>query len=537
MPDTPCEQGYIHFYSSVLQAGPGDYRMYYFSKGLLGELSHVAVAMTPRGPWRKPSLALFNVSGSTDNNVIWEGILVSVFIDKGPNVSANQRYVVHDTSDYQIDCYLPLTSNLDRPLPVVSPFHNLMLPLPRSPIRLLLWVVYLCSFKAVISNTVLSSHDGFVWKPESTAFHIGWTHFADTQPVVFWDPATEIYVASGRIDGVSNSSRSCVARPFATATPGVGAGRYRRVGIAMQTNLVAGAFGDKNVSVALGFQPPNRPCEDLYTSQTVRYENLLLMFPSLYSHFRSSDPPTAPNGSSGKGNDGVLDIRLAAARSGKPFAFVEHGTSSNTTDTSWMPRGQGTFLPPSWRFVGDFDAGHVFMTRGLLTGTTSSLPNTAPGDDWDTIIGYHHGSQLTHGGVDKWFAPGYHNDSEHPLLSGIRRWELRRDGFVSMRVNALSAGGIASTAVSLPSCAAGLSLRMLVNADVSVGASIHVGIGPDTGAFGLPRADPVTGNGVRLVVSWSGCVSLSPLQGQRKVPLRIELSSGARLYAYEFSCQ
>lgn len=35
-PTTPAEQGYIHFYSSVVQINESDFRLYYFSKGADG---------------------------------------------------------------------------------------------------------------------------------------------------------------------------------------------------------------------------------------------------------------------------------------------------------------------------------------------------------------------------------------------------------------------------------------------------------------------------------------------------------------------
>lgn len=85
-PSEPYEDGYIHFYSSVLQVGPTDYRLYYITKGSAGLLSHVALADNPRGPWSKPHLGIYSYPNSTainatkENNIIASGVLVSVFI-------------------------------------------------------------------------------------------------------------------------------------------------------------------------------------------------------------------------------------------------------------------------------------------------------------------------------------------------------------------------------------------------------------------------------------------------------------------------
>jgi hypothetical protein len=49
------------------------------------------------------------------------------------------------------------------------------------------------------------------------------------------------------------------------------------------------------------------PCQDLYTSMTVRYEDHFLLFPSVFYHFPFGDAPMYTNGT-GKGNDGVLEV-------------------------------------------------------------------------------------------------------------------------------------------------------------------------------------------------------------------------------------
>lgn len=518
-PTTPAEQGYIHFYSSVVQFNASDYRLYYFSKGPFGYLTHVAMADTPVGPWRKPSLGLFGVGpdNSTANNVVHVGNppVVSVFIDDAPGVPASERV------------------------------------------------------KGVSGTAVLVSPDGFQWSPTSPAVSVGWPHFADTQPVVFYDGATAQYVASGRIDGDwpaaplgsgDAGAPACISHAYPGATPGPGTAARRSLGAAVAAALTNGSFpsttevlGAAQTRVGSG----DSACVDLYTNQMVRYEDVFLVFPSAYYHWPSTDPPNAPPASGGKGNDGVLAVRLAAARSPTaPFTFVDPAEPA----AEWIPRGAGQFVPGDWRFVGAWDAGHVFMTRGLLQHT-SAAALAAGRTEWDTVVAYHHGSQLTHGGVDEWWVPGYHNGSAvaQPLLSGIGRLEFRRDGFASLRLARGAATGNASVTIVLPRCTSvgtGVSapadvandrthrrasdprqqqqLQLLVNADVGVGGALEVAL--NATGFSRADADAWVGNAVRRAATWrGGDADLSALGGAAVV-VTFHLVHAARLYAFELRC-
>ena len=568
-PTTPAEQGYIHFYSSVVMFNTTDYRIYYFSKGAGGYRSHVALAPTPVGPWRKPALGIFEINGSSANNVVSMGIVVSVFLDNRPGVPANERV------------------------------------------------------KAVSGASILVSPDGFRWSTPTMT--IGWTHFDDTQPIVFWDAPSEQYIAGGRIDaswGWGDNSRAgavtggaiksrsrngdidtiivsdddvpnpdCVSQPYPAATPGAGPGASRSVGMAVSPVLENGSFA--TATLVLGANQSRQgsgdsACVDLYTSALVRYEDVFLAFPSAYFHHRHTDPPTAPNSSAGRGNDGVLSVRLAYARA--PSTTIDNSTSGTTIDTTpvrssfvpgpfsyvnpaepaaeWIPRGSGQFVAEDWRFVGSFDAGHVFMTRGLLKHSSVSqqqqchgpmLPTTTATEaEWDTIVAYHHGSQLTHGGVDEWFAPNYHNRSgvAPPLLSGIERLEMRRDGFASLRVDPGSATGNASISVTLPQCKnngttnsrngdkanSDQRLQLLLNAQAAVGGAIRVGLAGVSvpSGYSVFDSDEWTGDSVRGIVTWGAGargLDLSPLaRAGKPVEVTFKLVHSARIYAFEFRC-
>eukprot|EP00040_Diaphanoeca_grandis_P018785 m.98847 g.98847 ORF g.98847 m.98847 type:complete len:545 (+) comp27106_c0_seq2:119-1753(+) len=479
-PTTPAEQGYIHFYSSVVKFNESDYRIYYFSKGAAGYHSHVAVGSTPTGPWTKPKLGLFEFQNSTDNNIISLSIIVSVFVDDAPGVA------------------------------------------PESKI------------KAVVGNgpigQIISSPDGYHWSP-SGGIPVGWDHFCDTQPIVFWDPTSQQYIASGRIDGDESDTSQCLSHAYTGAKLGVGSSASRSIGIAHASNLSAGVFA--SVHTALTKTVDDSPCLDLYTNQMVRYEDMLLVFPSAYYHFPSTDPPNAPNKSAGKGNDGVLAVRLAySVDGGNSFTYV--GAAQDTAPNSeWIPRGRGTFNAELWRFEGDWDAGHVFMTRGLLQAQISS--NTA---EWDTVVAYHHGSQLTHGGVDEWFAPGYHNATiTNPILSGIGQISFRRDGFASLRLAAgVAVANVTTQPIILPTCRSGPRelLVLLINAAVAVNGGLRIAL--NHSKFSLTTADYWVGDSVRAPASWSeGQTNLNTLGGQT-VTVEFHMVHDVRLYAYEFRC-
>ena len=247
----------------------------------------------------------------------------------------------------------------------------------------------------------------------------------------------------------------------------------------------------------------------LCTAQTVRHE--------AYYHFPSTDPPNAPKACAGKGNDGVLEARLASSRTGLgDFKFV--GAADERRPDAWLPRGRGTFDTDFWRFHGDFDAGHVFVSHGWLKGFSAKAEK-----DWDTIVMYHQGSQLTHGGVSAWNTPGFHgNASSPPILTGIEQLLLRRDGWASLRLlTADTHNGSAQTKpVALPNCAHLAIPTLLLNAELGVGTTLVV--------------DVVLGDGVRMAVEWK---YTKPLRGGGQVSFRFHLQRGMKLYACQFQCR
>jgi hypothetical protein len=159
-PTEPWESWAVFGYNSVLRVSPTDLRLYYDciegsgvppgqeekeDYDLLpaahgrGPISHrrICLARSTDGiTWTKPSLGMFNRSGSFANNIILENSGVSVFIDGNPAAPLSQM------------------------------------------------------FKMACSDAAYASPDGLSWT------QLPWTPIAedDTKPTAQWDPATGKYV-------------------------------------------------------------------------------------------------------------------------------------------------------------------------------------------------------------------------------------------------------------------------------------------------------------------------------------------------------
>ena len=162
--DRPWESWAVFAYNHVLRV-PGEqmeYRMYYdciegtgCPPGQLCSLSHrrICVATSTDGlDWAKPELNIFNLNGSTSNNIILEDSGVSVFVDNAPGVPDTERW------------------------------------------------------KLVCSNGAYASADGL-------HFHkLPWTPIAedDTKPTAYWDPTLGKYVIYVRRDVGSRCIGRCI---------------------------------------------------------------------------------------------------------------------------------------------------------------------------------------------------------------------------------------------------------------------------------------------------------------------------------------
>eukprot|EP01043_Picozoa_sp_COSAG02_P051275 COSAG02_NODE_5377_length_4383_cov_98.310458_2_plen_370_part_00 len=365
---------------------------------------------------------------------------------------------------------------------------------------------------------------------------------SDTQPVVFFDAPTQRYLGYGRFDvpdfpPVKPPLPPCTSTPFAGAVPGAGSHRFRLIGVAAAPNLEPGCFNrTERPRVAIGFPlPPTSNCIDLYTSNTVRYEDHIFGFPSAYYHFRHEDPPESvrAGSSSGLGNDGVLEIWMMSSRDAFNFTFL-----AGPAAPAFVPRGIGRFDPTQWRFTGQFDAGIALLTRGWLPSSDDSVT-----EEWETIVLYQRGSQLTHwtewhSGARAAMIENASRSLGQPVLSGIERLELRRDGWACLRVTDMSkqSGSAVTTPVQIPECHAGAPY-LLLNADVPIGEALRVTALDAKNLHSLSEG-VVTGNGVRLVVQPSNEMRsnafLHDVKG--KVAVRFVLGPTTRLYAWELRC-
>jgi hypothetical protein len=176
---------------------------------------------------------------------------------------------------------------------------------------------------------------------------------------------------------------------------------------------------------------------DVYCNAATPYAGIYLMFPLMFKHF------------AGAANDGLLEARLVASRDGANFSYI----GANGRD-AFLPRGMGAHRPGHVGiFSGEFDSAATAMARGLfevgdrivrLIHLCTRFEYTclamviACCSSRDPVCGgfiaictllqvmFGYGSQYTHGGYAGFLAPG------GPILSGLQRLEMRKDGFGSL---------------------------------------------------------------------------------------------------------
>ena len=248
----------------------------------------------------------------------------------------------------------------------------------------------------------------------------------------------------------------------------------RRVGRAETTNLES--WPEPEIVFGLDGDDPLE--SDVYNSSIVKYplaKSLYFMFPSLYFHIPQNR------------NRGPLDIHLAASRNG-----VDWNRAQRTPYVRLGP-------------AGSFDAGSLYMCVGML-----------------------------HQGPEIWMyyiAHDYlHGDHAGRTYSGvISRLVQRVDGFVS--ADSAYTGGELTT---VPFVCQGQQLK--VNVDTSALGAFQVEILDERGKsipeFSLLEADPLIGNFVDRIVSWSGNQNISALAG-RIVKLRF-VTRDAKFYSFRF---
>eukprot|EP00037_Helgoeca_nana_P023362 m.242186 g.242186 ORF g.242186 m.242186 type:complete len:577 (-) comp26326_c0_seq1:140-1870(-) len=429
----PWESSLI-FGHSIITVGTELYLYYNTWTATAGSFICLATSTDYGKNFAKPSLGLVAFGNSTANNIVLAltrapGVVVvagAVFVDD--HAGASSRYKM--TSEH------PSNVGMD------------------------LWV----------------SGDGLSWHLLVPEMLPSW--FADTQAVVYWDNATQEYLAYGRVHAGSPPSidhpRDCPG-----ASPS-----YREIGF---TRTLQGNLSNwEPVKQIFGFTDlPN--CVDVYNPAAVKAANAYLMLPSEFRHF-------APDAADLSGSDGVLDIRLAISSDGQTFEYASEETFVERGEGRLDRRANGS----AWHYDGDWDAGLVFAVRGYVETNTS-------------LLLFYFGSQMTHGDFGKpW-------EYQATAASGIGRLTLRLNGWFSFRTIGSSPGLLTTTAIPLPPKPAGgsqLPLSVWVNALTSVRGGVRVEVldastGIPLAGYDLNMSIPLIGNHLQALMRWTDTTSQS----------------------------
>lgn len=355
------------------------------------------------------------------------------------------------------------------------------------------------------------SPDGLHWtllRPQALP---SW--FADTQPVVYYDPRTLEYRAYGRLHAGtppgSGSPRPC---------SGAGAA-MRQIGFARTSDPAMANWS--NVTEIFGFEGLPE-CVDVYNSAAVQVHNAYFIVPSEYRHF-----PSAFSHAAATTNDGVLDVRLAVSSDGLAYDYVSEET--------FVERGVGDLDPRAtgdgWHYTGDWDSGVLFAARGYVETTTH-------------LHLFYWGTQRTHGDYPRIYA--YPNAS-----TGIGRLTFRKHGWFSYNSVGSATATLVVGPVTLPplpssgSQGAAPALAVKLNLQSSVRGVVRLGLlDPATGqpfaGYDANSSTPlVAQNSLSASIQWlparqqqGGGVERAQLGPRQSVKLSFEFTY-TKLFSFE----
>lgn len=293
-----------------------------------------------------------------------------------------------------------------------------------------------------------------------------WT--PDSQQNAFWDDRIGKYVA------------------YLRGRPEMGFEPRNRLVVRVEVDDLEKSW-DARPQIVLSTDAHDPPDVDFYTNACARYrwaDDAYFMFPALYHHF----PPEL-------GNDGLLEVSLAASRDG----------------IEWKRPDRRPYVPLGLR--GEWDAFFVMMGVGMVRRG-------------DAIYQYYNGVDLTHGGTRRM---SDEDRKKWRRWSKIGRVLQRLDGFCS--ADADYGGGWLETP---PIIFAGD--RLVLNLNTSAAGAARVGI-TDAGGKSVPgrsidECDEIMANSTEHTVAWKGKTGVGDLAG-RPVRLRFEMRS-AKLHAFRF---
>lgn len=333
---------------------------------------------------------------------------------------------------------------------------------------------------------ICTSPDGYRWTLLSKPT-IG---EMDTQSVAFWDERIQKYLLYTRKNPLAHTpQRYRVVRRLESAD----LSDWRNEALVMQADEI-----DKSIYESPTPQPP----VDYYGAAVFKYpedspDGVYIMLAQAFWHWQRRPPEQRRGGYSDRKSEfevlapATLDVRLAVSRDGIHFQRV------------------GDRKP----FIGLGLAGTFSAKRAW------ALPNPIRMDN--ELWVYYFGENRDHDGFIDPAAPGY--------WCGIDRAVLRLDGFVS--ADADYGGGEIITPLIIFD-----GRRLELNLDAGAGGSARLELldtqGQPINGHSLKDALPLSGNSLRMPVTWAGHTDIEALAGK---PIRIRfVMRDCKLYAFQF---
>ncbi len=429
LPDSPWESGEIGFCVSVVQY-EGEYKMWYLARDKANNYCQCFARSADGRTWEKPELGLIEYQGSKDNNIVLTGTVeTTVFLD--PAAPPEQRF---------------------------KALSAMYWPDPQKA-GLYVW----------------TSPDGLHWTQSPVRV---FPLLPDTANQAFYDTRLKKYVANIRVwdplRKVGRVEMDNILEPW-PFTP-----LEKPYYIWGEDKI---PVPSREVPIVFGYDEKDPPQSDHYNAACIPYpwaEDAYFMFPSLYRHF--PEPPV------GKwGNDGYLDIQMAASRDG----------------VHWTRPSREPYVPMG--LEGALDSSQLYMAIGVVR-------------NGDALYQYYGGYKSTHGqlGVEGG--------------GSIQRLEQRLDGFMS--ADAPLDGGSFVTPVIVFS-----GRRLLLNMDGSATGTGKVALldagGMEIPGFGLADCDEFGANSLSREITWKGS---SDVSAWAEKPIRLKFMMKAmKLYSFRFS--
>ena len=245
---------------------------------------------------------------------------------------------------------------------------------------------------------------------------------------------------------------------------------------------------------------PGAPAQQLYTNQIIPYyraPHILLGFPTRYTERGWGDSMRAlPE---------LEHRKLRSATSDRFGMALTDGLFMSSRDGRTFYRWSEAFIRPGLRGADNWAYGDNYQGWGLVE-TKSAIPD-APDE------------------ISLYASEGYWLGN----ASKLRRFTIRKDGFVSMHAS-FAGGGFTTKPITFQG--GRLSLNFSTSAAGAIRVEIQIADGRPIDGFSLKDCSEVFGDDLDRTVAWKHGSDVSKLAG-RPVRLRFTLSD-ADLYAFQF---